>query len=575
MHLLNARTRKVEHFIRTAVPLYAILSHTWGDEEVTMQDLISETEAESKAGYTKIRFACDQALRDELYYVWIDCCCIDKTSSTELSEAINSMFRWYSRAAICYAYLSDVTSAAEPHASSSWTADNEKPCALPDVSQSRWFIRGWTLQELIAPKDVVFFDRAWSLIGTRNGNLLQAISQFTNIDLAVLQDHSRLPEISVAKRMSWAANRRTTRKEDEAYCLLGIFGVNMALLYGEEEKAFIRLQEEIIRSSTDQSIFAWKREMNRSSGSLLAPSARYFASCHSVFLCAGAPFDDPFEITNAGLRISLPLIEVRERETHIGVLNCHQNGKLLALSLALVEIGVFNRAKPTYSVSTNFWYSNPACVSVENAVTTKKSSIVIVRREPVSSRNEARPINLWLRLKNVVSGPTLSVEGVYPRECWDLSGMNRDVEGDHQSGGDVIAQFTPRKAEKWRYGGIACRVGEHRGCVLICFHWPPGTWPARPSLKMKSTRDPNIEEFCKAVQKEPPAPGILMKSSSHSISSRIVASVQLGICCTIHAALKSDERVLDDSGLVLELSPAYTQLGLMKSGILQSTKKSR
>ena len=234
-------------------PCYTSLCHPF-----SYLDWINDANVKSKRGYAKIDFTCEQALRDELFYVWVDCCCIDKTSSAELSEAINSMLRWYARAAKCYAYLSDIFSDAALCNSSTWAINTVEPDAYPGFAQSRWFRRGWTLQELIAPKDVVFFASGWKLIGNRNGILLNTISEITNIDVAVLSDRELLPEISVAKRMSWAANRRTTRKEDEAYCLLGIFGVNIPLLYGKEENAFVRLQEEIVRSSTDQSIFAWK-----------------------------------------------------------------------------------------------------------------------------------------------------------------------------------------------------------------------------------------------------------------------------------------------------------------------------
>ncbi|EIW51976.1 uncharacterized protein TRAVEDRAFT_86572, partial [Trametes versicolor FP-101664 SS1] len=176
--------------------------------------------------------------------VWIDSCCIDKASSSELSEAINSMFEWYSEADVCYAYLADVP-------------DDEDPRLLDSVfRESRWHRRGWTLQELIAPERVIFLSCTWRFLGTKTG-LASTLEQITNVDFAILTGRTTLTSISVAKRMSWAATRWTTRVEDRAYSLLGLFGVHMSPIYGEGANAFLRLQEEIIKTIPDQSIFAW------------------------------------------------------------------------------------------------------------------------------------------------------------------------------------------------------------------------------------------------------------------------------------------------------------------------------
>jgi hypothetical protein len=135
------------------IPWYAILSHTWGadTEEVTFKDLIDGTGID-KAGYNKIRFCGEQARRDGLQYFWVDTCCIDKSNSTKLAEAINSMFRWYQNAAKCYVYLSDVSSPAFDTNDES----SQLPCESA-LQKSRWFTRGWTLQELLAPGLVEFF----------------------------------------------------------------------------------------------------------------------------------------------------------------------------------------------------------------------------------------------------------------------------------------------------------------------------------------------------------------------------------------------------------------------------------
>jgi hypothetical protein len=235
----------IQHeFKSTQIPEYAILSHVWGLEEVSFQDMTGDRGlAERKEGFLKVRDSCAQARRDGYGYIWIDTCCIDKTSSTELSEAINSMYAWYRDSAVCYACLSDVYGDPKAHGRNSF-------------QQSRWFTRGWTLQELLAPSRIQFFNQYWEPIGTKT-DLTDGISDITNIDLYALKGGD-LKRLSIARRMSWASNRQTTRVEDTAYCLLGIFDINMPLLYGEGSKAFIRLQEEIMKVSDDQSLFAWR-----------------------------------------------------------------------------------------------------------------------------------------------------------------------------------------------------------------------------------------------------------------------------------------------------------------------------
>ncbi|KAF1814172.1 HET-domain-containing protein, partial [Eremomyces bilateralis CBS 781.70] len=245
MRLLNVSTRKLEEF-QGPRPRYAILSHTWGKEEVTFEDLKTSDYTE-KLGYKKIDGCCKQAQKARIEYVWIDTCCINKSSSAELSEAINSMFEWYARSRVCYIYLSDVPPAS--------LDEHKKPGSL--FRSSRWFTRGWTLQELLAPKNRMLFDSSWQQV--------KILSEITDIRIECLQtiaNRSRrlrtpLHEFSVSERMSWASRRKTTREEDVAYCLLGIFGVNMPLLYGEGKRAFHRLQEEIIRMTPDETILCW------------------------------------------------------------------------------------------------------------------------------------------------------------------------------------------------------------------------------------------------------------------------------------------------------------------------------
>ena len=171
-------------------------------------------------------------------------CCIDKTSSAELSEAINSMFRWYQNAAVCYAFLSDVPSCLDSSA------------MKLNLAKSRWFTRGWTLQELIAPANLIFFSMDWNPLGTKS-QIHNILSSITGIEKKFLNSEN-LELASIAKKMSWAASRKTSRIEDIAYSLLGIFDINMPLIYGEGKRAFKRLQEELLKTRTDDhSLFAW------------------------------------------------------------------------------------------------------------------------------------------------------------------------------------------------------------------------------------------------------------------------------------------------------------------------------
>jgi len=240
----DGRLGWTEDLIGDKIPPYAILSHTWKEgQEVTFADLKDldnavDVNAQRKEGYRKIRFCAQQAERDGLDYFWVDTCCIDKTNSQELQEAINSMFRWYQNAKKCYVYLSDVecnTSDAESESSRRWK---------PAFRKSRWFTRGWTLQELLAPASVAFYSKEGERLGDKQ-TLKDTIHEITGIPVEALQERP-ISEFGVAERFSWAANRQTTREEDEAYCLLGIFGINLPLIYGEQRlRAMKRLLNEI------------------------------------------------------------------------------------------------------------------------------------------------------------------------------------------------------------------------------------------------------------------------------------------------------------------------------------------
>jgi hypothetical protein len=225
------------------IPRYAILSHTWGpdDEEVTFDDLARKA-SKGKAGYNKIRFCGEQAAKDGLNYFWIDTCCIDKANHTEFSEAINSMFRWYANSVKCYVYLSDVSISEDD-------TQQPEPTWIPAFRRSKWFSRGWTLQELLAPASVEFFSSEGRRLGDKF-SLRNQIHEITGIPVQAL-DGRPLSEFTVDERRSWAEGRDTKVNEDRVYCLLGIFGIYIPLIYGEGiENASRRLLHEITNAST-------------------------------------------------------------------------------------------------------------------------------------------------------------------------------------------------------------------------------------------------------------------------------------------------------------------------------------
>ncbi|KAK5742348.1 hypothetical protein LTR17_003360 [Elasticomyces elasticus] len=347
MRLINTRTLQLEDFFaQPTKPEYVILSHRWGADEVSYKDYVKGRYKPTQAGYRKIARCCDFARQWDWDYVWIDTCCIDKRSSAELSEAsmpyhlslclvtgqaINSLYAWYRDARECLVYLTDVTLPAED-------ADWKRHFA-----KSAWFTRGWikfenamqlalrlmnleALQELLASRTTIFCGPDWTVLGVKlvaegidakiwkhvkeMDILIDTIADATGIPFDLLAKPDLLGSYSVAQRMSWAAHRETTREEDRAYCLLGIFDINMPLLYGERSKAFRRLQLEIIRQSNDESIFVFDRmfdheetteprardphtviilpdsqnlnEFRKRSLPLLATSPRQFAGCKGV-----------------------------------------------------------------------------------------------------------------------------------------------------------------------------------------------------------------------------------------------------------------------------------------------------
>ncbi|KAF2166075.1 hypothetical protein M409DRAFT_66959 [Zasmidium cellare ATCC 36951] len=280
MRLINIRTLELKSYSDDAILRYITLSHRWlrDEDEVTFEE----------------------NQKDAVEWVWVDTCCIDKRSSSELSESINSIARWYQDARLCVAYLADVP----------------KGAPQSKIWESEWFTRGWCLQELLFPENIVFCDAEWRILGRKKDAwIIKGLSRRTGVEEECLWDREEMLEQCVAKKMSWASRRVTKRVEDLAYCLLGLFNIQMPLLYGEGMNAFARLQEEIVRQTDDESVFAWtlpnrdmedwtKRALLDSKmipcHSILAPHPRYFETCGRVHL-AGNMRRPPYRITNKGL----------------------------------------------------------------------------------------------------------------------------------------------------------------------------------------------------------------------------------------------------------------------------------
>jgi hypothetical protein len=256
-------------------PPYAILSHTWNednDEEVTFSDIENKS-GKSKAGHAKLQFCGKQAQRDGLKYFWVDTCCINKANYAELPEALASMFRWYRDAVKCYVYLSDVSTRKRDHngqTEGTWEAG---------FRTSRWFTRGWTLQELVAPGSVEFFSREGERLGDKI-SLVKQIHEITQIPITALSG-TPLPRFSVDERKRWAAERETKKKEDKAYCLLGIFNVFIPVMYGEGDHAFTRLEEEIEKRSGQKNTAAVMAE-TAETAETLSDSAAPSANAHWI-----------------------------------------------------------------------------------------------------------------------------------------------------------------------------------------------------------------------------------------------------------------------------------------------------
>lgn len=306
---------------------YVIISHRWLDDEVLYEDIKGSKDTwqivleKKKRSIAKLHGICRATInfcQGKFKYVWLDTVCIDKKDRDELAAAINSMYRWYKNAEVCFAYLHDYPSRQ-----------------VSNFTQSEWFSRGWTLQELVAPKDVVFFDKGWNMIGDKF-SLQQELTGRTGIAADYLLHRSKISSASISHRMSWFGGRQVGVAEDMAYCLMGIFGVNMPLLYGEgEERAFRRLQEEIMRYSDDHSLFAWEQPGGSECISgLLAGSPSWFRNSGKYFHHHDVCNSKPYQITNKGISIYLRL--QTHQDGYIASIDC-PDGEDHSLGIYLVR----------------------------------------------------------------------------------------------------------------------------------------------------------------------------------------------------------------------------------------------
>ena len=267
--------------------------------------------------------------------------CIDKTNSAELTQAINSMFRWYADSTVCFTYLDDLAPGGQ-------VQDTLQQSASIGFASCRWFTRGWTLQELIAPRNMKFYDSKWICRGTK-AELSAVLAFVTRIDQKFLCDNSALFSLPVATRMSWAARRQTTREEDMAYCLLGIFNINIPAIYGEGTKAFIRLQEEIARQTNDLTLFAWKQlDTVQLYRGIFARSPDEFIDSWNIVPNMDQQFNEEFSLTNKGIRINGDLSQSTRGDYFLG-LGCsyaHAPDQQIGIYLKHHGAGLYARQLP-------------------------------------------------------------------------------------------------------------------------------------------------------------------------------------------------------------------------------------
>ncbi|KAF5652544.1 het domain protein [Fusarium sp. NRRL 25303] len=334
MRLLQTKSHELFEASDVPVPFpsYAILSHTWisPKDEITYQDMKRRTgdiknDVYKQKGWSKLKDYCDRAFKDGWEWAWMDTCCIDKTNPADTQEAINAMFRWYQNAGVCYAHLSDVDFVSLPDDTDLDSGTNRlRTAGKNKFIGAKWFTRGWTLQELLAPHYLIFVDRDWHHIGTRESWALE-IEKASKIEARHLNafNPTDFASCSTAMRFSWASGRETTVEEDESYSLLGLFGISLPLIYGEGgRQAFNRLQRQLIHVYHDDSVFAWKSSQPdpKPGVGILARSVKDFWDASKV---AAGQYGNAYSMTNRGLEITSKYWRQRSNPDGVIVrLNC-------------------------------------------------------------------------------------------------------------------------------------------------------------------------------------------------------------------------------------------------------------
>jgi hypothetical protein len=514
MRLINTETMMTEWFVGHNLPEYAIVSHTWGEEEVSFQDWNSG-EMKTKKGYAKIHRACHQAIADRINFVWFDTACIDKSSSAELSEAINSQFSWFRDSKICYVYLADVSPGLAKQG-----FDSDSP-----FYRSRWFTRGWTLEELIAPPAIHFFDSSWGFIGTKS-SLTQHLSRITRIPSSCLTGSTVLGEYSIAERMSWASRRQTTRQEDLAYCLMGLFDVNIHILYGEGGKAFLRLQEEIMKRTSDQSFLAWHTHLKLSGSPDLSPcpifaeSPAYFST---TFLSnrilkhakSGIAKYQMITRSNIGITFWAPVIDTLGEDLVFAVLNQDNNSHVWIPLWKTGRQSYYRVSYPSMTLYTSGTITNlriePSKICLEDAAHFADSSTdgsfnpFRSRPQPTTERSDqersvrelsdqdlravVEVLAAFIDGKQSISKSTLSMYPPIPtNEHNRLAALLLDHGGDGYYHGMLAFEFDSKLPNKTV--GLFFAVSVRRGNIRA--------WTCRVLANLRNASSVNLE----AVSKE-------------------------------------------------------------------------
>lgn len=499
MILIDTTTLLLHHVQELRQTSYAILSHTWGDDEVIYSDFRDIERAKSKPSYQKIVETCQLAASRDLRYVWIDNCCIDKSSSAELTEAINSMFRYYREAEVCFAYISDLPSNNEGSASD-WLNDGHY----------RWFTRGWTLQELVAADKVEFYDSSWAYRGDK-ASLIPQLYHVTGIDERVLADSSVLPDIPVARKMSWACGRETTRTEDMAYCLLGLFDVSMPMIYGEGgDRAFVRLQEEIAKETNDLSLFAWTSKEDHDPDSIrgmFASSPAEFAEGRTVVrradfdLLASRP---DFVITNRDVTLETSLGLTHDKQLVFDLDCCGDAALGERLGIYLHQTGSrFVRQRPNELYRTkdaSLWNGSGSTVSIQKRLSPQEKQRI--RQELAAKIRLELGGRIYVRFwSHEIGDHAVFDKAAIPGDQWNFHEEYFLTMGRVTSTGVIpnFSRFIGIRAFDIRYG--SGRTGRHMcNCLLICGMFEDAQGNDRPCAVVYNETEPGSKDILDAIK---------------------------------------------------------------------------